>query len=354
MTKPAAFAAVVAAGLMWSGAVLAQGQDSTTAERDIMAITESLPGTFDNREQVYFDQRGGVPKEKQHGRLHSIVARIELPAFGPFAFFVQDARDNKLDDPYRLRIYAFSTDKKDPDRVRMRVHYLNGDRPGDDGAKKYRDAHKNVSILADRTPANTPHVEGCDVFWKREAGQFKASTEPGACKWELDGKTLISDYGIQFAGTGQALWVLDQNMDRRGKVVYGHPDAMPHKMLRVRDFQCHIDMPGVSGGRAEKAERYGPFPTVDQGGEIIFMTKEETPREMHVTLRNVDWQINNEHGAFTRDVLVMYLYSKKPDGKLESYGYTFTEPTVKRVGLNLGWMMVQCYMESNRSGKPEF
>ncbi|MBM3512850.1 MAG: hypothetical protein FJX59_03955 [Alphaproteobacteria bacterium] len=338
---------MMAAMLMSAGPALAQGQDSTTAERDVMVIAELLPGAYDNREQVYFDQRGGVPKEKQHNRMHEIVARVDLPAFGPFVFFIQDSRDNKLDAPTRLRLYTFSTDKADPDRVRMRIWQL-------DDVARYRDAHKNPAVLADLAPATTRFAEGCDVFWKREAGQFKAATDPATCRITIAGKKVTGEYQIQLSADARALWVLDRGLDRAGKLVAGHPEGVPHKMLRIRDFQCHIDMPGVSGGRAEPVERYGPFPTVDQGGEIVFMTKEATPREMHVTLRNVDWQINNEHGAFTRDVMVMYLYSKKADGKLESYGYTFTEPTVKRVGLNLGWMMVQCYMESNRSGKPEF
>lgn len=335
------------ATLLAATAALAQGQDSTTAERDIMVIGELLPGVYDNREQVYFDQRGGVPKEEQHNRMHEIVHRVDLPAFGPFVFFVQDSRDNKLDQPNRLRLYSFWTEKSDPDRVRMRIWRI-------EDAARYRDAHKNPAVLADLAPANLRHAEGCDLFWRREAGQFNAATDPTTCRITIDGKKVTGEYQVQLAGDGRSLWILDRGLDRNGKPVTGHPDAVPHKLLRVRDFQCHIDMPGVSGGRDEPFERYGPFPTVDQGGEIVFMTKEATPREMHVTLRNVDWQINNERGAFTRDVLVMYLYSKKPDGKLESYGYTFTEPTVKRVGLNLGWMMVQCYMESNRSGKPEF
>jgi hypothetical protein len=330
----------VTAGTAW-----AQGQDSTTAERDIMVIAEMLPATYDNREQVYFDQRGGVPKENQHGRLNVIAERVALPAFGPYVFFIQQAKDNKLDQPYLTLLAALSTDKKDPDRVRMRVHAL-------DDPAKFKNAHLNLALLADRTPANTPHFAGCDLFWRREAGQFRASTEAGTCVSDVNGKKQSGE--MQMLLTDRSLWILDLSFDDQGKIVMVPPDRVFTKLNQSRAFQCHVDMPGVSGGRDEPFERYGPFPTVDQGGEIVFMTKEATPREMHVTLRNVDWQLNNETGAFTRDVLVMYLYSKKADGKLESYGYSFTEPTVTRTGINLGWMMVQCYMESNRSGRPEF
>lgn len=152
-----------------------------------MVIAELLPGAYDNREQVYFDQRGGVPKEKQHNRMHEIVARVDLPAFGPFVFFIQDSRDNKLDAPTRLRLYTFSTDKADPDRVRMRIWQL-------DDVARYRDAHKNPAVLADLAPATTRFAEGCDVFWKREAGQFKAATDPATCRITIAGKKVTGEY----------------------------------------------------------------------------------------------------------------------------------------------------------------
>lgn len=323
----------------------AQGQDSTPAERDIMVLGEMLSGTFDNREQVYFDQRGGVPKELQHGRMNVILARVEAPAFGRYVVFIRQAADNKLDAPSTLMLGVLSTDKADPTRVRMRLHPLAD-------AAKFANAHLNPGVLADLTPNAAPHLAGCDLFWRREAGQFRAATEPGACQVPADGKTLTGETHVLL--TQNSVWLLDLTLDETGAIVAGPPNREFHKLNRSRAFQCHADMPGVSGGRDEKFERFGPFPTVDQGGEIVFMTKEDKPREMHITLRNVDWQINNETGAFTRDVLVMYLYSKAADGKLESYGYTFTEPTVERTGLNLGWIMVQCYMTSNRDGKPEF
>ena len=117
---------------------------------------------------------------------------------------------------------------------------------------------------------------------------------------------------------------------------------------------CHADMPGVSGGRDIPFKRHGPFPMTDQGGQVKFMSAEKEPREINILLRNVDWQVNNETGAYTRDVLVTYVFEKKADGSVGQSAYSFTEPTVKRTGINLGWIMVQCYMESNRDGKPEF
>jgi hypothetical protein len=59
------------------------------------------------------------------------------------------------------------------------------------------------------------------------------------------------------------------------------------------------------------------------------MSKEDTPRIIEINLRNVDWQINNETGAYTRDSLVMYIPSRNQDGSPgEFFGYTSPSQTL--------------------------
>ena len=76
-------------------------------------------------------------------------------------------------------------------------------------------------------------------------------------------------------------------------------------------------------------------------------------RKFGLTLRNVRWPMNNEVGAFTRNSLVMYLI-EKTDGGVEEIGYSWTEPRAERIGMNLKWLLVNCYMVSNRDVKPFF
>jgi hypothetical protein len=332
-------------------AAFAQGQDSTPTERDTMVLAEMLPGVYDSENQVYFQGRGNVPEKERNARMNSKIVRVDLPAFGQYVFFVQDAMDNKLDEPSRVRLYTLESDNAEQ-AVRMRIYYL--DTGTGEAKKKYWNANLSPAVLKNLKPATTTFTPGCEVYWRREAGQFKGAVKPGACKGAAGGPGAGQTYDYQLQLTNNALWVREQAFDATGKLIAGNPAGTFHKMNRARDFMCHADIPGVSGGRDIPFKRHGPFPMTDQGGAVKFMSEEKEPREVNILLRNVDWQINNETGAFTRDVLVTYVFAKDKDGKITQSSYSFTEPDVRRTGINLGWVLVLCYMESNREGKPEF
>jgi hypothetical protein len=340
-----AIAAVLAlAALLSPTGAHAQGQDSTPGQRDLQVIAEILPGVYDNNEQVYFDKRRNLPEALRHGRARLAIQRVQLPAFGEHVFFVQETLAADLSKPTLLRLYAFETDQ-DPSVVRMRIHDL-----GDPGGA-YRDALTKPEVLAPLTRAAAPSEAGCDVLWRREAGQFRG-TNAASCRGKTPAGSVRRE--LEMLLDSQALWIRSRRINDKGELVSGFADGAHYRFNRARQFQCHADIPGVGGGRAEPFKRYGPFPTFDQGGEIRFRTEEAAPRDITINLRHVDWPINNETGAFTRDVLVTYVSEKGADGKPGQSAYSFTEPTVTRSGLNLGWILVLCNMESNRSGKPEF
>jgi len=123
-------------------------------------------------------------------------------------------------------------------------------------------------------------------------------------------------------------------------------------MNGARPVQCYADLHGVSGGRDVQFMRYGPFDTHDQGGRVLVETKDE--RRISATIRNVDWRINNENEGFTRDSLVMYLVETMPAGDPQFHGYVFTQPDAERIAINLGWILVNCFMTYNRDITPEF
>ncbi len=341
--------AVGALILCLPSAGLAQGQDGTQAERDLTVIAVMLPGTYDNREQVYFDGRLGVREEARHERVHSKIVRADLPAFGEYVFFVCDNYGTDYDNPHHLRLYVFSADN-DAGAVRMRIYFLaNGDLEG-----RYDNAHLDLSLLTDRTPQNTPYAEGCDVFWRREAGQFHGKMAENACRYTgSDRSERIGDYEMMLSEN--ALWIREYAHNLSGNLVFGNPDGVPHKLTRARDFTCYADMPGVSGGRDIPFTRFDNLKITDQGGQARFTSEEDPPRIIEINLRNVDWQMNNEIGAYTRDSLVMYISSRNQDGSPgEFFGYTFTQPDAERLGINLGFILVNCFMVSNREATPEF
>ncbi|MDJ0927387.1 MAG: hypothetical protein QNJ73_06995 [Gammaproteobacteria bacterium] len=162
----------------------------------------------------------------------------------------------------------------------------------------------------------------CRLSWRRDAGQFTGTSDCGL--------------GMQLDPAG--LWITDA-------------DGSTNRLLRAREFSCYVDIPGVAGGRDEPFDRYPIEAMHDQGGLHWLTTKED--REIGITLRRVRWPMNNEVGAFTRDSLVMYVLERDADG-VRTHTYGWTQPDAERIGLNLQWLLVNCFMVSNRDVQPFF
>lgn len=262
--------------------LLAQGQDSTPAERNLQIIAALLPGIYDNANQAYFDQRRKLPESERRPRTH--------------------LRISEADAPYSFRYALSEGGETHSGQLRLSL----GDDP-------------ELVVMEHRPDAGEPP---CQVAWRREAGQFAAA---GDC-----------EESFQLYPGG--LW-------------FTRPGERPTRLLRAREFSCYVDIPGVAGGRDEPFDRYSIESLHDQGGLHWLRTKDG--REIGITLRNVQWPINNEQGAFTRNSLVMYVLERDADG-VRTHTYGWTEPQARRIGLNLQWLLVNCYLESNREITPYF
>jgi hypothetical protein len=288
---PALAAACVA------GVAFAQGQDGTPGERNLQIMAGLLPGIYDNSNQAYFDQRLAFPEEQRFGRMHVRIEQGGDDGAGVPAFSFTLSRPTS-GEPERHERWLLRTDD-DPLLVRMQRYSLR------EGTTEYRD--------------------GCDVLWRRDVGQFTGTGVSDQCP-----------AAMQLSPRG--LWL-------------GPGESRPAELLRARPFSCYVDIPGVAGGRDEPFERTPIGDMHDQGALQWFTTKDG--RELGITLRNVRWPMNNEVGAFTRDSLVMYVLEKTPDG-VATVTYGWTEPRAERIGLNLQWMLVNCFMVSNRDVAPFF
>ena len=54
-----------------------------------------------------------------------------------------------------------------------------------------------------------------------------------------------------------------------------------------------------------------------------------------------------------RDSLAMYVIEKNSDGSFKEHGYAFVDDEADRIGLNLKWILVSCYLQSNKVTTPE-
>lgn len=168
----------------------------------------------------------------------------------------------------------------------------------------------------------------CTLVWSRSAAEFHARAD-GACS---------SGDPVEVVLSKRQLWVS-----------FADEPAGDYRLHRARAFECYADIPGVGGGRDEPYDRYPGLELHDQGGSAWFTSKEG--RRLGISLLLVDWPINNYEGAFARDSLVVYLSEELDDGRKE-LGYAFTVPDADRIGINLKWILVNCYMQSNESVTP--
>ncbi|MEM7280282.1 MAG: hypothetical protein AAF438_01435 [Pseudomonadota bacterium] len=306
------------------GTASAQGEDSTRYERDAQVISQLLPGVYDNYNQVYFDGRMGLPKAEIHKRREIGIKRLSGSRDSPQSVFKVTDKMTMNVDRYgntAEQRRVFETGKvfvvfanNEEQGVQMDVYVDSGDDP--------------IKAISEREA-------DCSVLFVREASQF-SSSPLGGCR------NMSTEYVL----SEKQLFV-----SRHPEQGDGLDTQVPYQLNRARLFQCYVDIPGVSGGRDEPYERYEGYTIHDQGGSFEITTRDADKRRFVITLSNIDWPINNHHDVFTRDVLVFYLSERTEEGVI-NLGYSFTEPTVKRMGMNLKWLLMSCWMESNKVTKP--
>jgi len=274
----------------------AQGQDSTTWARDMMVIAEMLPGVYGNANQVYFDTRTGQPEQERRGPLLVTVMAAQAEANS----FTLEASWNGADKPAWHASATLGLD----------------------------DAEGRVTMTV------TSGEGSCDYAWRREASQFEAVMVSDCAAPRFTGMVL-SEPQLWLTGTAEPAGAR----------------TLDYALHRSRPFECYVDVPGVGGGRDLPYRRYDGFKIHDRGGQFWFTTEDDNPRELGVTLFQVDWPLNNYQGIFTRDTLVIYLNERK-DGAQINHGYSFTVPDADRVGINLKWALAFCYQVAGKDQRP--
>jgi hypothetical protein len=300
-------AAVILSALMISPAY-AQLKDGTPAERDLMVWATTSVGAFGNNEQVAFDVRLATPAAGRATTTRVVVSGLAGSPLGENSLILQNAGGTDL-----VLVPVLDAG---PSTIRLKVYRPNsGQRLNPNG----------ISV------ANTATNPSCDLFMTREAGQFRAVTRQ-TC--------TTSPNEILFSPN--ALWTRS------------NATAPFAKMIRARQFECYVDMPGSGGINGEVFKRFEGLTLDDQGGEAWFTTIEATPRQLGLRLRSVNWAMNNKPGTFTRNSLTLYLMERQSVGEPKLLTYAWTQPDVRRIGLNAQWALANCFMEANSLAKPEF
>jgi len=308
--------AVIVFGVMIVSTAYGQGQDSTPAERDIMIMGEILPGLYNNANQSYFDVRLKRPERQRHKQVYRQISRVQATGFGSYVFSMESGT-RLSEEPTQHHLYVLEADNS-AQAVRMKTYQLNK-APG-----------RKIS------PKSAVYLEGCDVLWVQEAGQFRGRLERESCVDKQAAQDLM-------LSQNEFWFKLVKDTDTRSQLNH-------YSLDRARKFDCYADMPGVGGGRDIPFQRHQLNEVHDLGGEQWFT--DQDGNEIGVSLFRVMWSFNNYDGVFSRPSLVVYVKTKDDDGEVKEIGYSWTEPSAQRIGINLKWILINCYMLSNEDIAP--
>ena len=307
-TWVAAISLAAVCGTVGSQTAIAQGQDSTFAERDIQVLSEILPGVFSNSNQAYFDVRLKRPENERHRGLFVETKRFQAPQIGTHVFHSA----HKIGETTEHYLYALEL-RENGEMLASRSYRLSG------------------APVDGISPDDAEYLANCDLSWRRELGHYRGIAVSEDCK---DGPELmmVSDDGF---------WIEDD-----------HNASSPFALIRARNFQCYIDVPGVGGGRDIPYKRYLLPDIHDLGGEKWITT--DQGQQIGINLFRVYWAFNNYEGVFARPSFVIYVKTREEEGGAQEVAYSFTSPDAERLGLNLKWSLSYCYLLSNEDVTPFF
>jgi hypothetical protein len=304
-----------------AGAVSAQpGPAGARPDEHLELLARWFEGDFDNNQQVV-DEREAKTTDP-HERIHSIFARVDLPAFGRHVFYVQQYQAGDPKKLYRQRLYRFSTDEA-AGAIRLDILSF-----PDEAA--VADAHMHPSKLAGLTPASMRSLPGCEVYWRREGDAFIGRMTPGACRItsRTTGQPIVISDDLRL--TADEIWIGDRAHDASGAIVWGRADGVPHKLERARWLDCWTVQ--RKDGTTDEFDMVRGLAVHDQGHTVPIRHAGMPERYSFdlARLRSVQGQV---------PVLRLAIFEA---GNPQSIAYAWADRDAWRIGINLRYVQVGC------------
>lgn len=324
-------ARVLAAGLLAAGAAAPVAAADPALEKDLALFLDWLPGRYDNELQTFFEPDLGVAEAERHERVHAVFRRVDLPAFGAPAFYVEHYRGGDPAKISRQRIYVASADETEK-AIRLRMFAPKS--PG-----RIAGAWRDVAKLKGLKPSDATTIAGCDVLWRREANQFRGRVADGACRVPAAGAEgdLVVDDDLILAPN--EVWMSTRAATPDGGYGSGNRAGVPDKLKKVRAFECWTAVlrgarHGDSGeGLDDWDFRRGGL-IHDQAGVLALATDETPPRDIRLKLRRVEWP-----SGPNRPSLTLYVHE---GAATRALSYAWAEADAERIGINLRWLQASC------------
>jgi hypothetical protein len=224
-------------------------------DRDLARLADMFDGEFDNYAYARAQIDAEVPVDGLEGRRLKTFTRVDLPAFGPYASYVQQYLGDPPSAVYRQRIYRHSADYTTGELVTDIFAFRSKAE-----AERALDAGKSPAKLAGFTPQNMDAVpRGCEVRWQRVGDHFLGKQDPATCRYIPSGSSFTRP--VRLADTiylsETALITTTQFFDDKGVMVFGNKLGLADVGYRAQRFACRVS------AAASEAE----LSLNDQGGQ---------------------------------------------------------------------------------------
>lgn len=286
------------------------------------ALAQLWTGIYDMTEERLVSNPPDSPLEPRTTRVQINVRRVPMPWMGTHVLYVEEF---PFDQPFHARR-----------RVLLSIEPA----PAADGSLRVRQYTRNdeTGNPAALSPDDVESVPGCDMFLKREGSQFRGGTRGRKClesdgpehRW-LDYRVVIGD-GL--------FWYRRRRLDIPGDDLSEEIAGFPHVDLdEARLFSC-----GISWAAKDKGPRklIDTFDLHDRGGRGHFRTPDG--RALTLELHGSDWPLSEG-----RESLVLILTDGKTDS--EPIASSWTSLGAARVGIDIGWLAIDCAPVVSETGE---
>ena len=260
----------------------------------------------------------------EQARVQINVRRIQLPWLGSHVLYVEEY---PYDEPFELRRRVLLT-------IEPEV--------AGDGTLHLRQFTRKADSAnpATLTAADIESVAGCDLYLKREGSQFRGGTRGRGCldidtpekRW-LDYRVVIGD-GL--------FWYRKRQLALANDELSEEIAGFPHVDLdEARLFSC-----GITWARNDKDKgkrvHVDSVDLHDRGGRARFRTPDG--RELQLELHGRDWPLSEG-----RESLVLILTSARAGN--ETIASSWTSLNAARVGIDIGWLAIDCAPVVSETGE---
>lgn len=308
--------------------VLATAQEELPMDpnaRDLLILTDWFEGDFDNEEQRWFHARNGGEGEPAHVRMHASHKRIDLPNIGDHVFYIQHHINDDPTDVARQRIGVFISEPG-MQAIRMKQGFFKDN-------DRVLNAHLDPSKMEGLTEDDIFFIEGCDIYWRRDADQYVANMGPKECVF---GEGELRRYSVhRWTLSETKLWLVDSSfLISDDSLHVGLPEDQPFRMRRSKIFHCEVTFRNED---RSVARTISDVRMHSQGG-LVWFDPDENGDVYGIRMRDKEYPFYSERPDFL-------LFSLQKQGQASMVGYALTDVDARRVGFNLGWALGHCHRE---------